>query len=53
MHGPHKEFTEKIDETQQAVNTSLGMRTKSLQETLADTRNDLHKKLGLMLQVET
>jgi hypothetical protein len=42
--GLHKELDEKIDETQmslQAVKTSL-------QETLADMRNDL----GIMLQVE-
>jgi hypothetical protein len=50
--GLHKELTEKFDETQvdlQAVKTSLVMWTKRLQETLADTRNDLHEELGLML----
>jgi hypothetical protein len=31
---------------------SLDTRRKSLQETLSDTRNDLHEELGLMLQVE-
>jgi hypothetical protein len=49
------ELTKKIDETQvdfQAVKTSLYMWMKSLQETLADTRNDLHKQLSLMLQVK-
>jgi hypothetical protein len=36
----------------QAVKTSLDMQTKSLQETLAYTRNNLHKELGLMFQVK-
>jgi hypothetical protein len=36
----------------QAVNASLDMRRKSLQETLAGMRNDLHKELGLILQIE-
>jgi hypothetical protein len=36
----------------QAVRTSLDTRTKILQETLADTRNDLHEELGLILQFE-
>jgi hypothetical protein len=41
-----KELNENIDETQvglQAVKTSLDARTKSLQETLVDTKNDLHE----------
>jgi hypothetical protein len=37
----------------QTVKTSLDMRAKSLQKTLAETRNDLHEELGLMIQVET
>jgi hypothetical protein len=36
----------------QAVKTSFDMQMKSLQEILADMRNDLHEVLGLMLQVE-
>jgi hypothetical protein len=36
----------------QAVKTSLDTRTKSLEETLADTRNDIHEELGLVFQVE-
>lgn len=50
-----KAMQEKIDETQldlQEVKTSLDMRTKSLQESLVDTRKDLHEELGLMFQVE-
>jgi 5-bromo-4-chloroindolyl phosphate hydrolysis protein len=46
---------QKTDETQMdlhPVKTSLDTRIKSIQETLADTRNDLHDELGLMLQVE-
>jgi hypothetical protein len=35
-----------------AVKTSLDMRTKTLQESLADTRNDLQEELGLMFQDE-
>jgi hypothetical protein len=52
--GLQKEMTEKIDETQmdlQAVNTSINTWMKSLQETLADTRNNLYKQFGLMLQL--
>jgi hypothetical protein len=47
--------TVKTDETQvvqQAVKTSLDTHMNSLQKTLADMRNDLHKVLGLMFQVE-
>jgi hypothetical protein len=36
----------------QAVKTSLDAWMKSLQETLVDTRNDLHKVLGLTLQIK-
>jgi hypothetical protein len=46
-----KELTEKIDETQVnllAVKTSLDTRTKSLQETLADTKIDLHEEAWTM-----
>jgi peptidoglycan hydrolase CwlO-like protein len=49
--GLHKELTEKIDETHvdlRAVKMSLGTRMKSLQETLADTKNDLHKEARTM-----
>jgi hypothetical protein len=49
-----KELTKKAGETQvdlQAVKTSHHTWTKSLQEILADSRNDLHEELGLMLQV--
>jgi uncharacterized protein YtpQ (UPF0354 family) len=47
-----KELTEKIDETQvdlQALRASVDTQTKSLLETITDTREHLHKEL----QVET
>jgi chromosome segregation ATPase len=50
-----KELNKKIDEMQvdlHAVKTSLDTWTKSLQETLADTRKDLHGELSFMFQVE-
>jgi hypothetical protein len=53
--GLRKGLTKKTDETQvdlQAVKTTLETRMKNLQETLVDTRNDIHEELGLMLQVE-
>jgi RNase adaptor protein for sRNA GlmZ degradation len=45
--GLRKKLIEKIHETQvdlQAVKISLDMRRRSLQETLADTKNDLHEE---------
>jgi gas vesicle protein len=61
-----KELKEKADETQadmQAVKTSIDMWTGSLKsditdtkkdfhEAIANTRNDLHDKLSLMIQGE-
>jgi fumarate hydratase class II len=50
-----KELTGKIDETHedlQAIKTSVDKRTKSLLETIKDTREHLHKELGLMIQGE-
>jgi hypothetical protein len=50
-----KELTENIDETQvdlQATRTSVDMRTKSLLETITDTREHLREELGLMIQGE-
>jgi hypothetical protein len=50
-----KELTEKINETQvdlQAVKMPLDTQKSSLQETLADTRNDLYEELDLMFQVQ-
>jgi hypothetical protein len=44
--GIRKELTEKIAETQVdllTLKSSVNTKTKSLQETLADTRNDLHE----------
>jgi hypothetical protein len=55
MQGLFKELNEKVDETQldlQAVKTSLDTWRKNHQESLADTRKDLHEELGLMFQVE-
>jgi hypothetical protein len=49
--GLRKEMTEKTDETQvslQAVQTSLYTRTKSLQETLADMKNDFREEARTM-----
>jgi hypothetical protein len=54
--GPLQELTTKIDETQVdlwAIKTSVDTRTKSLLETTTDTREHLHKELGLIIQVET
>jgi hypothetical protein len=48
--GLRKELTEKIDEMQvnlQALKTSLDMRTKGIQETVADTRKNLREDIGL------
>jgi hypothetical protein len=36
----------------QAIKTSLNTRTKSLEETLSDTRNNIHEEFGLVFQVE-
>jgi hypothetical protein len=36
----------------QATRMSLNIRTKSLEETLADTKKDIHEELGHMFQVE-
>jgi hypothetical protein len=50
------ELNEKIHETQvdvHAVKMSPDMHLKSLLETVADTRKDLHEELGFMIQVET
>jgi signal recognition particle GTPase len=49
-------MSENTDETQvnlQAIRTSVDKQTKSLLETIADTSDRLHEKLGLMTQVET
>jgi hypothetical protein len=54
--GHRKELTEKIDETQvglQAIRTSVDTRTKSIPETITDTREHLHQELSLMIQVKT
>jgi hypothetical protein len=54
--GLRKEMAEKIDETQvylQAIRTSVDMLTKSLLETITDTREHFHEELSLMIQVGT
>jgi ABC-type transporter Mla subunit MlaD len=54
--GLHKELNGKMDGTQvdlQAVRTCLDTQTRSLLETTADMRKDLHEELGLMIHVET
>jgi hypothetical protein len=55
MQELHKQLAEEVDEIWmdlQAVKTSFDTQNSSLQETLADTRNNLHEDLGLMLQVQ-
>jgi hypothetical protein len=55
MQSLRKELNEKVDEMQvdlQAIKASLDMRTKNFQESLVDTRKDLHEELSLMFQVE-
>jgi RNase adaptor protein for sRNA GlmZ degradation len=52
--GLHKELAEKIDETQvdlQAIRTSVDMRTRSLLETITDTREHLHEELQVETQI--
>jgi hypothetical protein len=54
--GLHKELTKKFDKTHvdfQAIKTSIDTRTNSLLKTITDTREHLHKELGLMIQVKT
>jgi hypothetical protein len=51
--GFRKELDKKFEETQVDLETVKTTRTKSLLETTADTRKDLHEKLGLMIQIET
>jgi hypothetical protein len=49
--GLREELADKIDVTQvdvQVVKTPLITRTKSVQESIADTRKDFHKHLGLI-----
>lgn len=51
-----KELNEKIHERQvdvHAVKLSPDMHMRGLLETVADTRKDLHERLGFMSQVET
>jgi hypothetical protein len=50
-----KELTEKIDKTQvdlQAIRTVIDTWTKSLLDTITDTREHLHEELGLIIQGE-
>jgi uncharacterized membrane-anchored protein YjiN (DUF445 family) len=52
IQGLHKELTETIYETQvdlQAIRTSVDMQTESLLEAITNTREHLHKELGLMI----
>jgi ElaB/YqjD/DUF883 family membrane-anchored ribosome-binding protein len=51
-----KELTKVVNETQvdlEVTRTSVDTRTKSLLETITDTRKHLHEELGLMIEGET
>jgi hypothetical protein len=53
--GLRKELTEKTGETQvdlQTIRMSVDTQAKSLLETITDTREHLHKELGLIIQGE-
>jgi hypothetical protein len=55
MQGLCKEPTEKIDETQvglRTIRTSVNTQTRSLVETMTNTRGHLHKGFGLKIQDE-
>jgi predicted nucleic acid-binding Zn-ribbon protein len=52
--GLHKELSEKIDETQvdlQAIKTSIDMQTRTLPETITNTREHLHEELQVETQI--